>query len=80
MRERGIRVIPEFDVPGHTTSWFAGYPELASAPGPYQIERTWGIFQPTMDPTREGTYTFLDGFLGEMSAAISRSIFSHRRR
>ena len=64
--DRGIRVVPEFDVPGHTTAWFVGHPELASAPGPYQIERRWGVFRPTMDPTRETTYQFLDRFIEEM--------------
>jgi hexosaminidase len=66
-RERGIRVVPEFDMPGHATAWFVGYPELASGPGPYQIERQWGVFDPAMDPTREETYKFLDGFIGEMA-------------
>ena len=65
--DRGVRIVPEFDMPGHTTSWFVGYPALASGPGPYQIERKFGIFDPAMDPTREETYTFLDGFLGEMA-------------
>ncbi|MBZ5704324.1 MAG: family 20 glycosylhydrolase [Acidobacteriia bacterium] len=66
-RDRGIRVVPEFDMPGHSTAWFVGYPELASAPGPYQIERKWGEFDPTMDPTQERTYKFLDKFIGEMA-------------
>jgi hexosaminidase len=74
-RERGIRVVPEFDIPGHTTSWFVGYPELASAPGPYAIERSWGIFRPTMDPSREETYKFLDRFLGEMAALFPDPYF-----
>ncbi|MDO1448711.1 family 20 glycosylhydrolase [Rhodocytophaga aerolata] len=65
---RGIRVVPEFDVPGHATSWFVGYPELASAPGPYTIERKFGIKNPTFDPTKEETYTFLDTFIKEMAA------------
>ncbi|HYY57537.1 MAG TPA: family 20 glycosylhydrolase [Pyrinomonadaceae bacterium] len=67
-RERGIRVVPEFDIPGHATSWLVGHPELGSAPGPYTIERRAGIFEPALDPTREEVYKVLDGFLGEMAA------------
>src|SRR2546427_1795871 len=67
-RDRGIRVMPEFDIPGHSTSWLVSYPELGSAPGPYKIERGAGIFEPVLDPTREQTYKFLYAFLGEMAA------------
>ena len=67
-RERGIRVMPEFDIPGHSTSWLVGHPELGSAPGPYTIERRPGIFEPALDPTREEVYKFLETFLGEMAA------------
>ena len=74
-RERGIRVVPEFDMPGHATAWFVGYPELASGKGPYQIERQWGVFDPAMDPTREETYKFLDKFIGEMAGLFPDKFF-----
>ena len=67
-RDRGIRVVPEFDMPGHATSWFVGYPFLASFPGPYEIQRTFGLIETAFDPTREQTYAFIDRFVGEMSA------------
>ena len=73
--DRGIRVVPEFDMPGHSTAWFVGYPELASAPGPYQIERKWGVFDPAMDPTQERTYKFLDTFIGEMARLFPDQYF-----
>jgi len=74
-RDRGIRVVPEFDMPGHSTAWFVGFPELASGPGPYSIERQWGVFDPAMDPTEETTYKFLDGFIGEMAKLFPDQYF-----
>ena len=65
--DRGIRVMPEFDVPAHATSWLVGYPELGSAPGPYTVERNWGIMDPVLDPTRDAVYDFLDQFFAEMA-------------
>jgi len=61
--DRGIRVVPEFDMPGHSRSWVIGYPELASGPGPFTLEQG----DPILDPTREETYKFLEKFIAEMS-------------
>jgi len=64
--DRGIRVVPEFDVPGHTAAWFVGHPELASGPGPYELNGKQSV-KPAMDPTRDEVYDFLDAFFGEMT-------------
>lgn len=74
-RDRGIRVVPEFDMPGHTGAWFAGYPQLASGSGPYSIARKWGIFDPAMDPSRDSTYEFIDRLFGEMTALFPDAYF-----
>ena len=72
---RGIRVIPEFDLPGHTISFLTGYPELGSAPGPYQLSTNFGVLKPVMDPTREEVYTFLDSYIGEMAQLFPDPFF-----
>ncbi|MFA7361189.1 MAG: family 20 glycosylhydrolase [Candidatus Kapaibacterium sp.] len=69
--DRGIRVVPEFDIPGHSTSWLVGYPEYASIPRDYKIERHYGAFDPTFDPTKEETYEFFDKFFQEMCALFN---------
>lgn len=67
---RAIRVVPEFDMPGHATSWGVSHPELLSGPAgaAYTIEERWGVFDPTMDPSNPALYELLSDFLGEMSA------------
>jgi hexosaminidase len=69
--DRGIRVVPEFDMPGHSRSWFLGYPDLASGPGPYTLEDG----DPITDPTRESTYKFLEKFIAEMAKLFPDEYF-----
>jgi hexosaminidase len=71
--DRGIRVIPEFDTPGHSRSWFLGYPELASGPGPFTLEKDSP--ESVTDPTQESTYKFLDKFVEEMSKLFPDAYF-----
>ena len=71
--DRGVRVIPEFDTPGHSRSWFVGYPELASGPGPYKIDP--GGPDSVTDPMKEGTYKFLDKFVDEMGKLFPDAYF-----
>src|SRR5271157_3397731 len=71
--DRGIRILPEFDTPGHSGSWFVGYPELASNPGRYTLEP--GGIDSVTDPTREATYKFLDKFIAEMAQLFPDAYF-----
>src|SRR5579871_6719761 len=74
-RDRGIRVVPEFDMPCHTTAWFVGYPQLASGKGPYQIETKWGVMDPAMDPSRDSTFEFINKLIGEMTTIFPDAYF-----
>lgn len=75
--DRGIRVVPEFDVPGHGSAWLAAIPELGSVEGKksYEIERNAGIFDPTLDPTNEKTYEVLAAVFKEMAAIFTDEYF-----
>ncbi|SNR73868.1 beta-N-acetylhexosaminidase [Lutibacter flavus] len=73
--ERGIRVIPEVDVPGHATAILTAYPEIGSKDTSYSIERFSGIFDPTLDPTNEKTYEILGDLFGEMALLFPDKYF-----
>ena len=66
--ERGIRVVPEIDMPGHASAIAVAYPELMSAPGPYVMERHWGVLKPVLDPTKAATYQFAEAMVSELAA------------
>lgn len=72
----GIRVIPEFDVPGHASAILTAYPELGSKEGyDYSIERYSGVFDPTLNPTIDITYEFLGRLFAEMTPLFPDDYF-----
>ncbi len=74
-RARGIRVVPEFDMPGHSSSWILSYPKLGSEENIKELPVVFGIPTAELDPTRESTYKFIDAFVGEMSTIFPDTYF-----
>jgi hexosaminidase len=61
-----VLLVPEFDIPSHTSSWGAGVPEMMVQCGK---QFTHGD---TMNPTVNITFNILDKFLGEMAALFPK--------
>jgi len=75
-RGRGVRVVPEFDIPGHAVSWLIAHPNIASAPPPAHLVRGMSDeVRPPIDPTLEETYQVLDKVLGEMASLFPDPYF-----
>ena len=63
----GIRVVPEFDVPGHASAIAVAHPELIAEQKPYFMEDKWGVFEPLLDPSNPATYLFIDDIVQELT-------------
>lgn len=65
-KERCIEVIPEIEMPGHSSSVLAAYPELSCTGGPFEVPTRWGIFADVYCPGNEQVYDFLKDVLDEV--------------
>ena len=64
-KARHISVIPEIELPGHSSAALAAYPQFGNTKGPYEVAKRWGIFNETFAPTEE-TFSFLEDILKEV--------------
>jgi hexosaminidase len=67
-KERGIEIIPEFDMPGHTSALLAAYPELSCKGEKVDIPDGGGIFKTIICAGKESSYSFLFSLLDEVSS------------
>jgi hexosaminidase len=75
-RDRGIRIVPEFEVPGHAVSWLVAYPQLSSGPAPTGLVRSQrDQLRPPLDPTSKETYKIIDKVFGEMERLFPDAYF-----
>ena len=74
-RARGIRVVPEFDMPGHSTSWILAYPEFGAGEHVTGLPMVFGVPQAELDPSNEKTLKFIDALVGEMGEIFPDAYF-----
>ncbi len=74
-RARGIRVVPEFDMPGHGSSWILAYPELAPGAPIKTLPVVYGMPTAVLDPTRKSTYKFINTLVDEMGHIFPDAYF-----
>ena len=69
---RGVRILPEIDTPGHSYSWRAGYPEVVTE-CPNTVSLHGGGGQAALDPSTNRTYDVVAALLGEMGGVFGAS-------
>ncbi len=75
----GITIIPEIEIPGHSSAAIAAYPELGNTDAPGftpKVASTWGVF-PTVLAPREESWRFIDTVLAEVCELFPRAPFIH---
>ncbi len=66
--DRYITVVPEIEMPGHSSAALTAYPFLGCTKGPYDVKQTWGVFDDVFCAGNDSTYQFLENVLDEVMA------------
>ena len=67
-RVRGMEIIPEIDMPGHTRSMIAAYPHLSCFGEKTELCQFGGIFEKILCPGKDETFEFIEKLLAEVCA------------
>jgi hexosaminidase len=65
--DRGVRVIPEIDLPGHSSAVGVAYPDLMTVKKSYGMNGTFGVLRPLLDPTQQTTADFIRKIFTEVT-------------
>jgi hexosaminidase len=63
---RFVTIVPEVEMPGHSVSALASYPDLGCTDEPYEVRREWGISEDVLCPGKEATLQFVEDILTEV--------------
>jgi hexosaminidase len=64
---RHITVVPEIEMPGHSTAALAAYPQFSCTGEPFTVGTNAGVFNGIYDPAKPQTFEFLSNILAEVS-------------
>jgi hexosaminidase len=81
-QQRYITVVPEIEMPGHSSAAIAAYPDLSCFPGEStqypkqcawngdttgkQVQQTWGVFDDVFCAGKDNTFNFLENVLDQV--------------
>lgn len=74
-RVRGMEIIPEIDMPGHTRSMIAAYPHLSCFGEKTELCQFGGIFEKILCPGKDETFEFIEKLLTEVCSLFPDDCF-----
>jgi len=63
---RHIKIVPEIEMPGHSMAALTAYAQFSCFGGPYNTDNDLRLHTGIYDPSKQGTFQFLEGVLTEV--------------